>query len=193
VLDHALLFSRVLAEVDDEAYFTPMKRVSAEERFVLEPIRQALESGDFIVADVRAQARALYDQRRIDRVKYLSCLHMIAAHPRVAEWDEAARLAGEQELAALELGGPELPANLASVDRHRGVLAFLRGHYEVALDYFSRAIERERTAENLGQIDEAGELLLQIRCCYPPAIVRALNEMILSDADLALLRLEPLP
>ncbi|MEY3212429.1 MAG: hypothetical protein RIT28_2910 [Pseudomonadota bacterium] len=203
MLDHALLFSRVLAEVDDEAYFTPMRRVSAEERFALEPIREALESGDFIVSDVRAQARSLYDARRIDRVKYLSCLHMIAAHPRVAEWEEAARLAGEQELAALELGGPELAANLASVDRHRGVLAFLRGHYEVALDYFSRAIERERTAENLGnvlcamlrlgQIDEAGELLLQIRVCYPAPIVRALNDMILHDADLALLRLETLP
>ena len=100
VLDHALLFSRVLAEVDEEAYFTPMRRVSAEERFALEPIRAALESGDFIVEDVRAQARSLFDARRIDRVKYLSCLHMIAAHPRVADWGEAARLAGEQELAA---------------------------------------------------------------------------------------------
>jgi len=82
-------------------------------------------------------------------------------------------------------------------------VAFLRGHAVVALDYFSRALERERTAENLGnvlcamlrlgQIDEAGDLLLQIRVCYPASTVRALNDMILHDADLALLRLETLP
>ena len=128
----------------------------------------------------------------------LSALHVVACHPRVADWEEAARLVGEQEFAALELGGPRLQDNLASVDRHRGVLAFLRGHYDVALDYFARALERQRSPENLqnvlctlirlGDEDDARDLLTRVRAAFPQDIVTALNHSIENDPDLALLR-----
>jgi hypothetical protein len=137
---------------------------------------------------------------RIDRVMMLSALHVIACHPSVADWEEAARLVGEQELAALELGGPNLEANLASVDRHRGVLAFLRKHYAVALDYFARALERQRSAENftnvlctlirLGEEDEARTLLRQARRAFPPHLAAEIDRNVESDPDLSLLRTE---
>ena len=98
------------------------------------------------------------------------------------------------------MGGPRLQDNLASVDRHRGVLAFLRGHYEVALDYFSRTLERQRSAENLQNIlctllkldeeDEAAALLAQIRRSFPSELVDAIDRSIETDPDLALLRSE---
>jgi tetratricopeptide (TPR) repeat protein len=107
---------------------------------------------------------------------------------------------GEQEFAALELGGPRLQDNLASVDRHRGVLAFLRGHYEVALDYFARALERQRSSENLqnilctlirlGDEGDARDLLNRIRGAFPVDLVLALEHAIQHDPDLALLREE---
>ena len=98
----------------------------------------------------------------------------------------------------MALGGPRLPDNLASVDRHRGVLAFLQGHFGIALDYFSRAFERQHTAGNLanvlaallrlGDTDEARELLDQVRSALNPLLISGLNELIDQDPDLALLR-----
>jgi Flp pilus assembly protein TadD len=128
----------------------------------------------------------------------LSALHVVAASPRVKDYAEAARLAGEQEHAALEAGGPHLQTHLASVDRHRGVLAFLQHHYSVALDHFTRAIERERTPENLGnvlatllrlgELDEADAILSQVQRSLPPAQVAELQRRIDIDPDLATLR-----
>lgn len=198
--DYRFLLDRILRAVDQEAYLAPISRLRPEEREALRPFQDALASGTFDVEVLRAQVRALGDQGRIDRVKMFSALQMIACHPRVADWAEAARLTGEQELAALELGGPELDANLASVDRHRGVLAFLRGHYAVALDYFARTIERERTAENLGNVlcamvrlgetQDAVLLFHQISASYPDLVVRGLVERIRQDPDLVVLRTE---
>ncbi|MFT6373565.1 MAG: pentatricopeptide repeat protein [bacterium] len=109
-------------------------------------------------------------------------------------------MAGEQELAALDHGGPFKETNLAAVDRHRGVVAYLRGHYDNALDHFSRALERQRSAENLGnvlcalvrlgEIDEARSLFAQIRATLPQALVTELIAMVNQDPDLALLRTE---
>jgi tetratricopeptide (TPR) repeat protein len=136
-------------------------------------------------------------------VMMLSALHVVAAHPSVADWSEAARLAGEQEQAAMELGGPRLQTNLASVDRHRGVVAFLQGHFEIALDYFSRAFERQHNAENLGNVlccllalgdtDDARDLLGRVRRSFPEALTSELEDRILRDPDLALLRDRELP
>ena len=98
----------------------------------------------------------------------------------------------------MAMGGPRLADNLASVDRHRGVLAFLQGHYGIALDYFSRAFERQHTSGNLanvlaalirvGDLDEAKELLAQVRSALNPHLISSLNEMIDQDPDLSLLR-----
>jgi tetratricopeptide (TPR) repeat protein len=89
-------------------------------------------------------------------------------------------------------------ANLASVDRHRGVLAFLTGHPAVALDHFTRALERQRSPENvsnvlasllkLGELEEAEAILGQVRRTMSPALVRELDSAIEQDPDLAVLR-----
>jgi tetratricopeptide (TPR) repeat protein len=118
----------------------------------------------------------------------------------VKDYGEAARLIAEKEVLALRMGGPELGGRLASVERHRGALSFLLGNYEQALDYFSRAFERQRSAGNLANVlnalirlgdrDEAVELLAQVRGGLPAPLVRDLEQMILTDPDLATLRRE---
>lgn len=199
-MDYQAIFHRIRQTVDERAYFTPAVQVDPPQRTVLEEIGRALRAADFDAGSVRAIAERAFREGRIDRVMLLSALHVVACHPRVADWELAARLAGEQELAALDLGGPRLQDNLASVDRHRGVLAFLRGHYEAALDHFSRAFERQRSAENvqnilctllrLGELDEAADLLRQIRRAFPTAMVGELDRAVATDPDLALLRSE---
>lgn len=199
-MDYQALFARILQTVDERSYFTPALAVDERQRDAMHRIEQALSRADFDAGGVRGLIRRFHEEGRIDKVLALSALHVVACHPKVADWEEAARLVGEQEFAALELGGPNLQANLASVERHRGVLAFLRGHYEVALEYFTRALERQRTAENLGNVlasllrlgeeDEAAELLAQIRTSFPVPLVAELERAIVTDPDLALLRTE---
>ncbi len=198
-MDYAAIFARIRSAVDNRAYLTPTAAVDPAQRRAMDEVRGWL-SGDFDPADVRERVVAMHRDGRIDRVMMLSALHVVACHPRVADWEEAARLVGEQEYAALELGGPRLQDNLASADRHRGVLAYLRGHYEVALDYFARALERQRTAENLqnilctllrlGDEDDARDLLRRVRAAFPSELVDSLNDAIERDPDLALLREE---
>lgn len=197
-MDYQAILDRILLTVDQAAYLTPVGHIDPEQREAMGQISQAIQARPFDPDAARALAQRLFSEDRIDRVMLLSALHVIAAHPAVADYAEAARLAGEQELAALELGGPNLAANLASADRHRGVIAFLRGHTVVALDYFSRALERERTAENLGNVlcallklgeeDDARGLLEQIRVAYPQRVAAELAQRIETDPDLALLR-----
>jgi len=199
-MDYQAIFQRILDTVDREAYFTPVSQVDERHRAGVAAVREALSQPNFDPDAVRALVEDLAAGGHLDAVLRLSALHIVAAHPRVGEWEEAARLVGEQEFAALEQGGPRLQANLASVDRHRGVLAFLRGHYEVALDYFARALERERSAENLtnilctllrlGDEDEAHELLHSIQTSFPAGIAEQVRTAILEDPDLALLRPE---
>ncbi|MCB9674060.1 MAG: hypothetical protein H6737_03030 [Alphaproteobacteria bacterium] len=199
-MDFQQLFSRILQTVDEESYFTPVDHVDAGQRAAAEAFQKAIQQPDFDPAVVRALVDKLADRGHFDPVMRLSALHVVACHPRVRDYEEAARLVGEQEYAALELGGANLQANLASVDRHRGVLAFLKGHHEVALDYFARALERQRTAENvgnvlctlcaMGEIEEAASLLGQVREAFPKALVDQLNDSISRDPDLAPLRSE---
>ncbi|MCP4808430.1 MAG: hypothetical protein GY913_06020 [Proteobacteria bacterium] len=194
------ILDRIYESVDGDAYFTPVHRIEGPESDALALFRDALSEPEFEPEGVRRLVRRLHEEGRLRRVTMLSALHIVAAHPRVKNYDEAARLCGEQELAALAEGGPELQANLASVDRHRGVLAFVNGHVEVALDYFARALDRERSAENLGNVlcalvrlgefEEAGSLLAQIRTSYPASLVAELDETVAADPDLALLRME---
>lgn len=199
-MDFQSLFARVLETVDQEAYFLPVDAVDENQRAAMAAVRDAIGAPSMEPAAVRALIDRLAERGHIDAVLRLSALHVLACHPKVGDYEEAARLVGEQELAALDLGGPHLQANLASVERHRGVLAFLKGHHEVALDYFARALERQRSAENIGNIlctmcamgelDEARSLFGQVREAFPRTLVDELERSIERDPDLAPLRNE---
>lgn len=199
-MDFQQLFSRILQTVDEAAYFTPVEHVDAAQRAAVDAVREAMARADFQPDAVRGLIERLATRGHLDPVMRLSALHVVACHPAVADYEEAARLVGEQEFAALQLGGPNLQANLASVDRHRGVLAFVKGHHEVALDYFARALERQRTAENvgnvlctlcaMGEIEEARALFAQVREGFPGPLVTQLEASISQDPDLAPLRSE---
>ncbi|MBA2320416.1 MAG: hypothetical protein H0V89_04605 [Deltaproteobacteria bacterium] len=199
-MDYQALFARILHTVDTAAYQTPVSQVEGPQREALAEVDRMMHGPGFDATQARTFVRKLHAEGRLDRVKMLSALHVIACHPSVADWEEAARLVGEQEYAALELGGPHLDSNLASADRHRGVLAFLRGHHGVALEYFTRSLERERSAENLGNVlaallrlgdeAEARDLLDQVRRGFPSGLVSDLDRNIARDPDLALLRSE---
>jgi hypothetical protein len=202
-MDLEALFDRILHAVDEQAYLTPSSHVEPDQKQALASIAAAIQGDDFDERHARELIRRFHREGRIDRVMMISALHVVAAHPSVADWAEAARLAGEQEQAAMELGGPRLQANLASVDRHRGVVAFLQGHFEIALDYFSRAFERQHSAENLGNVmccllalgesDDARDLLGRVRRSFPASLVSEIEDRILRDPDLALLRDRELP
>lgn len=197
-IDYQRLFARILQAVDHDAYLTPTENADPAQRPALDQIRAALRAEPFEADRIRVLVRRLHDDGELDRVHMLSALHVIAAHPRVKDYAEAARLAGEQEQAAMELGGPRVEANLASVDRHRGVLAFLQSYHGVALDHFTRALERQRTPENLGnvlaallalgEIAEAEAVLVQVRRMFSPSMIAEIDHRIDTDPDLALLR-----
>lgn len=196
------LFERILQRVDEDSYLASIRPLGAEQLDALREIEQVRKDPDVSAQIVRAVIERAFSGGRIDKPLYYSALHVLAASPKVQDYGEAARLAAAQEMAALEVGGPRLQANLASVERHRGVLAFLQGHYGVALDYFSRAFEREHNAMNLSNVlatlirlgdeEEAVALLRQVRASLPPALVDELGRLVQSDPDLALLRSEVL-
>jgi len=197
-LNHQTLLDRILKAVDAQAYLPLADAVEGPAKEAMRLVEAELKRDDFDVTRVRGLVRELHDRGRIDAVMLHSALHVIAASPKVQDWPEAARQIGEQEVAALRQGGAQLDSHLASVDRHRGVLAFLMGQFEVALDYFSRAFERQRSAGNLanvlatllrlGEEEEALELLAQIRSSFPAQLVKQVDDMIALDPDLALLR-----
>ena len=199
-MDLDALFNRIIETVNEQAYFTPVVQVDSRQRAAMALIQESMAKSPFDVDRTRRLIARLADEGHIDRVMTLSALHVVACHPNVKEYAEAARLVGEQEFAALELGGANLQANLASVDRHRGVLAFLNGHHEVALEHFTRALERQRTSENvqnilctmcaMGEADEAMSVLQMVRRSFSTDLVRGLEAAIAQDPDLALLREE---
>lgn len=179
-----------------EDYLVPTDQLPEPRRGPAERIRQALEDEGPVRA--RAVVEELYLGGAIDRVMRLSALHVIAASPRVRDYREALRLAGLQEMAALEKG-TDLDAALASVERHRGVVSFLMGRFGVALDCFSRALERERTPENFGNVlaalialgdrEEADALYRQACLRFPETFVAQLRRRVAADDDLSPLRL----
>jgi tetratricopeptide (TPR) repeat protein len=164
---------------------------------VLGDVARAL-GGEFDRAALEDLVGEAYTTGRIDATARWSALGVIAAHPRIADWCEALKCAALQEQAALEAGGADLSSALASVDRHRGVVACLMGRSEVALEYFTAALERERNAENLanamaalvrlGDVEEARELLDDVRRGFPAAIREGVERAVALDGDLALLR-----
>ena len=202
-MNYETLYDRILRRVDQGAYLAYADAVPKSQQAPMAEIGAYIQSPGFSPATARALAKRFHAQGRIDRIMYLSALHVIAMSPSVKDYTEAARLIAEKEVEAMNIGGPDLQVHLASVDRHRGAIAFLNGNYDVALDYFSRAFERQRSAGNLGNVlaalirlgdvDEARELLGRIRQGLPARIVTTLDEMIELDPDLALLRTESRP
>lgn len=195
---YQLLLDRLLTVVDDRAYLTPAVHVEPGQRDAMAMVERAIQSPSFDPANVRALIQRLHTEGRIDRVMMLSAMHVVAAHPSVADWAEAARLAGEQEQAALELGGPNLSNNLAAVARHRAWLAFTLGQYSVALDYCTRALEHQHTVENLGNVlcvlvrlgeeEQAALLVERVYKTHPESFTASLERRIEADPDLAVLR-----
>lgn len=195
--DYRFLLERLLQEVEERAYLTPSGHVDPRQREAMAQVERAIQAPGFSPDAARALARRLHAEGRIDKVMMLSALHVIAAHPEVADYVEAARLAAEQEMAAMELGGANLALNLAAVDRHRGVLAWLTDHPAIALDHFVRALERQHNVENLGNVlcvllrlgeeEQACSLVARIRATHPAPFLHELDRRILLDPDLALL------
>jgi tetratricopeptide (TPR) repeat protein len=197
-LDYNALYERILGQVDQQAYLPLADVVDTAQQPTMLEIQQLIQNPTVNTPVVEAHIRETHQAGLIDKVHMLSALHVLAASPKCKDYDMAAKYAAEQEMASMAMGGPRLADNLASVDRHRGVLAFLQGHYGIALDYFSRAFERQHTSGNLanvlaalirvGDLDEAKELLIQVRGALNPHLISSLNEMIEQDPDLSLLQ-----
>ncbi len=197
-MNYEALLDRILGAVDTEAYKVDADNIPAAWRESMQQIGQTLR--ELGAESARGLTQRLHSDGVIDRVMFHNALHVIAASPGVTDFDEAARQVALQEMAAIDLGGPHLQTHLASVDRHRGVLAFQKGRYDVALEYFSRAFERQRAAGNLANVlatllrlgddVEARSLLGEIRGSFPARLVNGLDHFIATDPDLALLRSE---
>ena len=192
------ILGRIRTTVSSGTYLMPTAEVPAAQREAMAEVVSLL-SDPYVAPDaVRRRIQQLHGSGRLDRPMKLSALGVLAASPRVRDYAEAARLAGQQELVALEEGGPHCEAYLASADRHRGVLAFLMGRHEVALDWFTRALERERSPENLGNVlatllrlgdhPAATELLATVRTSFPAEFADEVASLIARDDDLRELR-----
>jgi tetratricopeptide (TPR) repeat protein len=202
-MDYNAILERILNTVDREAYRFSGSHLPQEDATAQQKVHAALADPAVDVTVARGLVDELRADGTIDDIARLSLLFVISAHPRVKDYAEAGRLLGEREIAVwstAQKAGHEagIERLLAAVDRHRGVLAFLMGHYEHALDHFARALERERISNNLqnvlatllrlGEEDDARSLLVQIRSSYPAPVVQQLDHIIQQDPDLALLR-----
>ncbi len=195
-LEH--LLSRIEGALDEGTYLTPTRSLPGDDLRAVEEIRLLIQDQSVEPDDVRRRIQQLDAAGRLSRPTKLSALGVLAASPKVRDYAEASRLAGQQELVAWDEGGELLEDRMASVERHRGVLAFLLGRPAVALEYFGRALERQRTAENLGNVLAAllrmGEgrralrMLDKARHQLPGEEVDALADRIERDGDLVALR-----
>ncbi len=194
---YADILERIRAAIgSDESYIVPTNHLEAREREALTGVMQVFERVGASAA--RQEVEAAHRDGRIDHILRLSALGVIAAHPDVRDYAEASRLASAQEFAALGSPEPRRSVYVASAHRHRGVIAFFMERYEVALERFTSALERERSAENLGNVmaalarlgDEAEARALRdrIRTHFPEALVEAVEARIALDADLRVLR-----
>lgn len=199
-MNYEELVHRILHRVDEQAYHAEHGDLDDGQLAPINTALRALQDPTQGPDVARQLAQRFSAEGRIDPVNTWSLLHVIAASPQVADFAEASRLVAEQEVAALEQGGPRLQKNLASVERHRGVLAFKLGRFDVALDYFSRAFERQHIPGNLanvlctllrlGDVAEARDLRDQVFGAFPAPFTAELKRLIQLDPDLALLRQE---
>jgi hypothetical protein len=192
------VLGRIRAALRTGSYLVPVRQVPASQRAHLAEIARGIADPSADPERLRTRIRQLQAAGRLDRIRTLSALAVLAASPLVRDHAEALRLVGQQELAALDEGGPDLDANLASVARHRGVTWFLLGRDEHALDWFTRAMERERSAENvgnvlavllrLGEVQEAEGLVAGMERVAGEGVVAELRARIAEDEDLTRLR-----
>lgn len=197
-MDYRRVLDQIRSTVRQGSYLVPPSAASGPQKEALAGIASAIADPNSDPEVLRRKIHQLHAAGRIDRVMMLSSLGVLAASPGVRDYAEAARLAGQQELAALEQGGPRRDTYLASADRHRGVLAYLLGQYEVALDWFGRALGRERSSENLGNvlaalvrlgdIEAAAELRDGVSNHFPREVAEQLVHRIANDEDLIRLR-----
>lgn len=179
-----------------EVYLAPTDALPARERSAAAAVLRCLHDDGPEAA--RSLIEVLHEAGALGVVARVSALHVVAASPAVGDLKEAYRLAELQEHLALREDGSYLIPQLASADRHRGVVSFLMGHYDVALDWFGRALERERTVENLGNVlaallasgarADAHDLLRTVDQAFPGRFSKALAERIRDDDDLRELR-----
>ncbi len=192
------VLDRIHSAVSGSTYIVPSRQLREPWRQPMADLALSMSSPDFDADMAVLRVHAWHEQDRIDRIRLYSALSVIATHPSVRDYREAARCISLQELLCLEAGGDDLDVNLASVERHRGVLAFSMGRGRVALECFVRAWERERSPENLanvlaallkiGDVLEAESLVARIRDVFPAELRSRLELLIDVDDDLALLR-----
>ena len=197
-MEYRRILERIRTTVRQGSYLVPKPQPRGGQVEALHEVAALIAEPDMEPDAVRVRIHQLHAAGRLDRVMLLSALGVLAASPAVRDYAEAARLAGQQELVALEAGGPHVEAHRASADRHRGVLAYLLGRYEVALDWFARALEREATAENLGnvmsamirlgELQEARALQRRVSTWFPTEVAAELQQRIAVDDDLVRLR-----
>ena len=190
--------ARIRRAIGEPSYLVPTDGVASRYRDRLSELATWMATPDFDGEVARRRVQDWRERGLLDDEHTWSALAVIYTHPRVRNFREAARCIALQESAAMAASGEHLAAALGSVERHRGVLAWSMGHVEVALDCFVAALERERTAENLGnvmaalvrldELEQAQELLDDARRGFPAALVEDLERRVASDEDLAPLR-----
>jgi hypothetical protein len=196
-MDYKAMFARALRSVASAAYRVDLSDVDPRHLPAVREVTATMREGFEPDVTRRAIAKA-FEEGRIDRVTQLSLLSVVAAHPTVAQWGEALRLAAEEELEAWRVGGARLDPNLAAVARHRGTVFLLAGHPEAAAGYFCQAAELCPTPQNLANLlipalrlegeDTGRSLLEKIRRTSPAPVVAGVDAIIARDPDLALLR-----
>jgi tetratricopeptide (TPR) repeat protein len=191
------ILGRIRTTVARDTYLADTASVPDDQQSAMAEVAALVADGEVSADTVRRRIHQLHASGRLDRVMKLSALGVLAASPRVRDLAEASRLAGQQELVALEEGGPHLPRHRASAHRHRGVIAFLLGHFEVALDWFARALELERSGHNLGNVlaclvrlDDlpAARSLLRDALATDDAVAASVRTLVARDDDLRALR-----
>lgn len=191
-------YRRVAEALHRPSYLVPTGQVHARYRVPLARLSEWMARPDFDGELAMAMIQRWRDEGVLDDERMWSAMSVVCTHPRVRQYREAARCIALQENAAMTQGGERLEAAMASVERHRGVLAFAMGRYEVALECFIRALERERTDENLGNVlvamvrtgdvEQAEQLLEHVREHFPGDLTEALERRIDVDEDLEILR-----
>lgn len=189
------LIGRVKKVVESRSYLLPVERVDPAIRAQVAEIAAMLRSSDVERWQIDARIDAMRVSRELDDATAWSLRGIVAAHPRFQDHLDALRFAALQEMAALAAGGDALRARLASVDRHRGVVAFLMDQPEVALHQFTLALERERSAENLanvlcalvrlGDLESARELVADVRRAFPADVRAGVEWALANDSDLS--------
>ncbi len=188
------LIGRVKKVVERRSYLLPVDRVDPAIRAPVAEIAAMLRSSDAERWQIDARIDAFRVSRELDDATAWSMRGIVAAHPRFQDYQDALRFAALQELAALAAGGDALRGRLASVDRHRGVVAFLMDQPDVALHQFTLALERERSAENLanvlcalvriGDLESARELVADVRRAFPADVRAGVEWALANDTDL---------